>query len=212
MDFKRYPFLIGLFDPQARDGLLAGGVKNELRSAERSSDAFRYPESYPRWDRFQKLLYMETKTRLPDYINIGLDRMSMAFSVEVRVPFLDHELVELCARIPSRLKLRSREKAVLREAMRGHIPDAIRLRKKRGLSGPGAYWLRQELPETYQRLLSRDVIKKYGYFNPRAVEQLLAEHRSDKMNRTPLLFAVLGVQTWHRLFIENDLSLLERSI
>jgi len=212
MDFKRYPFLIGIFDPEVRDGLLSAGIKDELGKGERPSDSFQYPEDFHAWDRFQQLLYIETKTRLPDYINIGLDRMSMAFSVEVRVPFLDHEFVELCAQIPSRLKLRFREKAVLREAMRKEVPDTIRLRKKRGLSGPGAYWLQKKLPETYQNLLSHGMLKKYGYFTPGVVEQLLSEHRSRRKNWNKLLFAVLGVQTWHRIFIENDLEMLEQSI
>jgi asparagine synthase (glutamine-hydrolysing) len=212
MDFKRYPFLIGIFDPAVRDGLFASRIKNKLGKGEQASETFRYPESFQTWDRLQKLLYIETKTRLPDYINIGLDRMSMAFSVEVRVPFLDHELVELCAQIPSRLKIRYREKAVLREAMRGEVPETIRLRKKRGLSGPGTHWLQKDLPETHRNLLSRDMLKRYGYFNPGAVEKILSEHRAQKRNWARLLIAVLGVQTWHRLFIENDLSLLEQPI
>lgn len=212
MDFKRYPFLIGIFDPGMRDGLLSAGIKEELGRGERTSDTFQYPEDFYVWDRFQRLLYIETKTRLPDYINIGLDRMSMAFSVEVRVPFLDHEFVEFCSQIPSRLKLHFREKAILRHAMKGEVPDTIRLRKKRGLSGPGSYWFQKELPETYRNLISNGMLKKYGYFTPGVVEKLLSEHRALKKNWTQLLFAVLGVQTWHQLFIENDLLLLEQSI
>jgi asparagine synthase (glutamine-hydrolysing) len=142
--------------------------------------------------------------RLPDAIVHQLDRESMAHSVEARVPFLDHELVELCARIPVSLKLRGwREKYILRRAMRGLLPEEILTRPKRPLSTPNAAWLREKLPDFATELLSRDSLRQKGYFDPSAVAHLLEQHRAGHRNHASQLFGVLGMQLWDDLFMRG---------
>ena len=110
--------------------------------------------------------------RLSNVITHHLDRSSMAFGLEARVPFLDHEFVELCARIPDRHKLKGlREKHILRQAMKEDLPDDIVRRRKRPMGTPFADWLRGELPESARDVLSNDSLKDAGYFDPHVVQR-----------------------------------------
>jgi asparagine synthase (glutamine-hydrolysing) len=131
----------------------------------------------------------------------SLDRTTMAFGLEARVPFLDHELVELAAEIPVGFCLRGfREKYILRRAVAGDLPAAIVWRRKRPLRAPVGAWLRGRLPEFAQALLSPDRLREDGYFDAAAVQALVARHRADPRSDGQLLWAVLGVQLWHELF------------
>jgi asparagine synthase (glutamine-hydrolysing) len=130
--------------------------------------------------------------------------MSMAESLEVRVPFLDHELVELCAKIPGSLKLHGRtEKYVLRQAMKPLLPPEIAGRKKRWLRAPNAAWLRGELPPFAETMLSETRLKDNGYFNPAVVRRYLDAQRRGDLRHTRALMAVLCVQTWNDVFVRG---------
>ena len=131
----------------------------------------------------------------------SLDRTTMAFGLEARVPFLDHELVELAAEIPAGLRLRrGREKYILRRAMARDLPAAIAWRRKRPLRAPVGAWLRGRLPDFAEVLLSPDRLRSDGYFDAAAVQALFARHRVDPRSDGHLLWTVLGVQLWHELF------------
>ena len=147
---------------------------------------------------------METKTRLVDFIIHGLDRASMAYSLELRVPFLDHELVELCAQIPPSLKMKYlTEKYILRKAMKAYLPLEILGRKKRGLATPYSPWLKGDLPDPLRQILSAEDLEKKGYFNASFVSHLLKAHQSGKGNYSRALMAVLAVQIWDEIFIKG---------
>ena len=188
-------FLPRLFTPDWRQALLrVDDAANELR----------LPPDFRTWHPFAQLQYFELKVRLPDDIVHELDRTSMAYSLEARVPFLDHQLVELCARIPAPLKEQGpREKDILRRAMRGHLPAEIARRKKRGLTSPRAPWLRGQLPDFAAELLSERSLADKGYFDPRMVAQLLAQHRAGAANHASSLLGVLGTQLWDDLFMRG---------
>jgi asparagine synthase (glutamine-hydrolysing) len=144
--------------------------------------------------------------RLPDYITRYLDATSMAYSLEARVPFLDHEFVELTAQIPPELKMRgTEEKHILRRAMTNALPAEIVRRRKIGLRGPTAQWIR-ELPDFASDLLSRKTIRDKGYFNDAVVTDMLAQHRSGKMDYGGVLVGVLGVQIWDDSFRQSCLT------
>ena len=148
--------------------------------------------------------YFEMKTRLADYINHGVDRTSMAHSVEVRLPFLDHELIEFCARIPPSLKMRGlNEKFILRRAMAGILPAEVARRRKRPLSAPYGQLLRGDLPEFVKEALSETDLRNKGYFNPRFVQSMLERHRSRRSNYAHELMTVIGLQVWHDLFMRE---------
>lgn len=163
------------------------------------------PEAFDTWDTFSQLQYYEMKIRLPDRIESVLDRASMAYSLEARVPFLDHSLVEFCATIPSSVKMRwLNEKQVLRDAMRDVLPKELAQRKKRGMAAPLRLWMRSPLPVFAQECLSDSALRRTGYFNPAVVAQLRERAGRERKSRSAgNLMSVLMVQLWDELFIQR---------
>jgi asparagine synthase (glutamine-hydrolysing) len=199
-------FLAMVSYPRREEGLAL--LDPELRSLARTRPSPALPADFRRWHPFSALQYLDLTVRLPDYIERGLDRSSMAFSLEARVPFLDHELVELCAAIPPAVKMTGlTEKAILRRALRGILPDPIRTRPKRGLSAPLESWLRTDTSSLVQELLSEASLAKTGLFQPAAVHRTRDAHRRRGGLGRPL-FGVIAVGLWHRLFVERDHGLL----
>jgi asparagine synthase (glutamine-hydrolysing) len=167
------------------------------------------PPGFSGWHPFEQLQYYDLKIRLPDRIELSLDRASMAYSLEARVPFLDHKLVEFCARIPPSLKMRRlQEKTVLREALSRVLPAEIAQRKKRGLAAPFKHWLRAPLPDFAADLLSEKELDAKGYFDPAAVKRLRADLMGGDDTSDRPLMAVLAVQLWDELFIRRNRGLL----
>jgi asparagine synthase (glutamine-hydrolysing) len=141
---------------------------------------------------------LHARTSLPDSILHRVDRMSMAHSIEARVPFLDHRLWELAARVPARLKMRGGvEKHLLRESMRGIVPDDVRRRRKQALVGPIEEWLRRERwPEWAESCFTEQALRSAGLFAPApALELRRAQRERPVLGR--ILFAVLTTQLWH---------------
>ena len=199
-------FLAMVSYPRREDGLAL--LDPELRSLDRVRRSLPLPADFRRWHPFSALQYLDLTVRLPDYIERELDRSSMAFSLEARVPFLDHELVELCANIPPKVKMAGlTEKAILRQALRGILPAPIRTRPKRGLTAPLESWLRTDTSDLVQDLLSKESLAKTGLFLPGAVHRTLEAHRQRGSLGRPL-FGVIAVGLWHRLFVEKDHGLL----
>ena len=150
-----------------------------------------------------RLLYADSKTYLQELL-MKQDQMSMAASIESRVPFLDHPLVEWVAALPDRMKLRGyTTKYILREAMRPHLPAAILSRKKMGFPVPVGVWFRGQY---------RDVIDEYvlgpralarGVFAPDAVHALVARHTAGE-NHSERLWALVTFEMWQRTFFDGE--------
>lgn len=151
-------------------------------------------------DRF---LFLESQTRMIDFINFEVDRMSMANSVEARPPFLDHQLWEFCADLPPDCKLSPNgNKLLLREGMAGRLPPAVLRQPKRGLAAPHAQWWRAErLPAWAEEALHPTALAETGYFDPEEVSRLRQTHRARKADTSRLLTGVLTTQLWHQEFI-----------
>jgi len=149
-------------------------------------------------------LYMDYTTFLPDDILALSDRLSMAHSLEIRVPLVDHVLVEALFPIPQRVKIgpRWQSKRLLRRALRPRLPAAHFRAPKRGFVGPTAAWLRNELRPLLIDELSSDRQRRLGYFDPSAVQTVLQEHLSGRQNQERILLALLCFSTWHRLYLE----------
>jgi asparagine synthase (glutamine-hydrolysing) len=154
------------------------------------------------WDPLSRMLYFDIKTWLVDDLLIKADRMSMATSIELRVPFLDHHLVEYAAAMPSRYKIRgSRTKLVLKEAMKKTLPARVVARRKMGFPTPLEIMLRGELFHyAYETLLSRRATQR-GYFDKRAVERLLLAHRDGSAAHQREIWQLLVLEEWHRQFL-----------
>ncbi|MEQ8537297.1 MAG: asparagine synthase (glutamine-hydrolyzing) [Coleofasciculus sp. D1-CHI-01] len=151
--------------------------------------------------RLDREIYVDLKFMMPDSPLMKVDKMSMAHGLEVRVPFLDHRFVEFCATIPSELKLRGfTTKAIFRSAMKDILPDKIRHRGKQGYSLPIKNWLRQELRDYMIELLTSSSLMKEA-FNINYIEQLIQEHLDYRANHNHILWALINLALWHRLFV-----------
>jgi asparagine synthase (glutamine-hydrolysing) len=153
------------------------------------------------WDPLSRMLYFDTKTWLVDQLLIKADRMSMASSIELRVPFLDHRVVECAASIPSRYKLQpGQNKVVLKKALRGRLPACVLRRRKMGFPTPLESMFRKELFEYAHDLLLSPRTTARGYFNTLEVRRLLTEHRAARAANQREIWQLVVLEEWHRQF------------
>jgi asparagine synthase (glutamine-hydrolysing) len=150
-----------------------------------------------------KLLYVDSKTWLPDDLLIKADKITMANSVELRVPFLDHEIMEFAANIPPKYKVRGKKtKFLLKETFQGIIPDEILHRKKTGFPVPYDVWMRNELKGRIKEILLDPRSLGRGYFNGVALENLLNDNNKNGFHSKEI-FSLLVLELWHRTFLDN---------
>jgi asparagine synthase (glutamine-hydrolysing) len=148
-------------------------------------------------DMLNRLLAVDQQTYLVDDLLTVADRTSMAVSLELRVPFLDHPLVEFMAQVPGRFKIKgNRTKYLLKRAFAADLPRTILERKKSGLSLPLARWIREDLRGLVEDYLSADRLHRQGYFEPLVVEQLKREHFERRRNHSTVLWGLLMFQLW----------------
>lgn len=151
-----------------------------------------------------KIFYLDLKTQLVDEYLHKHDILSMAWSLEMRVPFLDHELVEFVARIPSHFRSkRDNEKYLLKKTLSRLIPSEPLTRPKAGFSLPYDSWLRSELKDAVMELLSPENIKKRDYFEPHVVSRLIDEHMNREKDHTYRIWGLLMFEIWHRIYIDD---------
>lgn len=151
-----------------------------------------------------QLLYLDIKTFLPCLNLAYTDKMSMAASAEVRVPLLDNDLVELSARIPPNLKLHGlTRKYVLKRSMQGVLPREVIYRRKAGFGAPVRAWLVGELQPMLDDLLSPDVVRARGLFDPAEVNRLIAANRSGREDNALRIWALLTLELWRRTFLDT---------
>jgi len=186
------------FRPEEKEKLFSGDFMQSLADYD-SLNVFR--EHYDRADTqdpLSKIQYVDIKTYLPDDILTKVDRASMAVSLEVRAPLLDHKLMEMVARIPSHLKLRNGEgKFILKKALEPVLPKEILYRKKQGFAIPLAKWFRNDLRElTEQSLFGQ----KDGILNTEYLRKIWNQHQSGKFDRSMHLWATLMFRRWQATF------------
>jgi len=154
-----------------------------------------------------RLLHVDVLSYLPEDLLVKVDIASMAHALEVRCPFLDHEVMEFAASLPPGLKLRGRTtKYFLKRALGGIVPREILVRQKMGFGVPIDRWLRNELYGMAEDLLLDGTAAGRGYFKPSAVRQLLVEHRAGAANHCYRLWNLLWLELWHRIFIDRTIS------
>lgn len=153
-------------------------------------------------DPLSRMLYFDTKTWLVDDLLIKADRMSMAASLELRVPFLDHRLVEFAASVPSKYKIMgTKTKYLLKELMKDQLPENIVKRKKMGFPTPLEIMFRGDLyGYAADILLSKSSIER-GYFREDALRKLLEEHKSGKAAHHKTIWQLVVLEEWHRHFV-----------
>ena len=163
-------------------------------------------DSAPASDHLSRIQYLDTKTYLPGDILTKVDRTSMACSLEVRAPLLDHEVAEFAASLPPHWKIRSRtQKYILKRlAERLGVPSDVVHRPKQGFQLPLETWFKGELKEGYCGLLLEPRTIQRGYFRREAVYGLIDEHVRGRRNRSGVLWQMLAFELWHRNFLESS--------
>jgi len=152
----------------------------------------------------RQLMDVDFATQLPDDLLMLTDKMSMAVSLECRVPLLDQRLVELAARMPGSLKVRGGElKHVLKRALEGVLPPEILHREKRGFGAPMGAWLRAELAPVLRDVLSPESVSRRGLLDPDAVARTIREHEQQRADRTDHLLALINLEIWCRLYLDG---------
>ena len=156
-------------------------------------------------DALNRMLAVDAETQLPDDLLMLTDKMSMATSLECRVPLLDDELVELAASVPEEIKIRGgRLKHALKEAVAGLLPRDILERKKRGFGTPMGAWLKQDLAPLMRGLLSESVVKRRDLFRFPVVQELIGLHEANRIDGTDRLLALLNLEIWSRLYLDGQ--------
>jgi asparagine synthase (glutamine-hydrolysing) len=163
-----------------------------------------YLQAAPAEDALGRLLYLDTKTYLPGDILTKVDRMSMANSLEGRVPILDHVFLEYVTALPSEWKLRGQtQKYIFRKlAQRVGVPKEVLHRPKQGFSLPLVHWMRHELKELIVTTLTEPRTMQRGYFDAKGVRRMLDEHFRGRRDHSPRIWRLLMAELWHRNFME----------
>ncbi len=153
----------------------------------------------PKADYLQRMLYTELTQRLAESLLMRVDKVTMAHSIEARVPFLDHRIVEFSMKIKPGHKVPNRKetKILLKKAVEGILPDDIIYRKKMGFAAPVAEWFRNEWYDFARDSLLNKGLSQKGYFNKIYINKLLDEHKSGKWNRNTELFSLLTLNLWY---------------
>ena len=188
---------------QQKDLFSHGGLK-ALKDKDIYQGSVRHFEESKAPSVMEKLLYTDIKTYLVQLL-MKQDKMSMAASIESRVPFLDHKLVELAANIPSRFKISGNKvKYILKEAMKEILPAAIIERPKMGFPTPISLWLKEEKFKRYaNEILLDNKTRTRGYYNPLHVERTLKEHFGGARDNSTQIWLLLNFELWNRLYFDK---------
>jgi asparagine synthase (glutamine-hydrolysing) len=193
-----------VFTRDLQKQLLSDDTKIRSGTIDPYRDMRRYFESTNSKSLLNRMLYTDTKTYLHELL-MKQDQMSMAASIESRVPFLDHKLVEFTVRLPERLKLRHgwTTKYVLRRAMQGVLPEQILQRKKMGFPVPVGKWFRGQFKPIVDEYVLGTRAAARGIFNPEFVRSLVARHQAGE-NHSERLWALVNFEMWQRRFFDGE--------
>jgi asparagine synthase (glutamine-hydrolysing) len=194
----RYKHYVGVFSDPVLDALMVGSPCPRVGALAR---AFSEAESS---DPLGALMEVDLLTQLPDDLLLLTDRMTMASSIECRVPLIDQALVDLALAMPTALKVKGRDlKHVLKRAMTGILPDDILYRSKRGFGAPMGAWLKQSLSGMTDALLSKEVVERRGLFQYQTVQGLIGAHKRNLDDHTDHLQALTNLEIFSRVFIDG---------
>jgi asparagine synthase (glutamine-hydrolysing) len=202
-DRGRYLDEIGFFHHDEKQALLTGDVKRTLGKADAEARLGSHFDRLGGLSWHAQLMHVDFETYLPEDILTKVDRMSMAHSIESRVPLLDNAVVDFAARLPASLKIRNgRRKHILKEAAAGLLPPEVLSRRKQGFGVPLGGWFRGDLREFFSDVLLSARARQRGYFEPAFVERLVREHVAGRRDHTLRLWALVVFELWHRQYLD----------
>jgi len=203
----RYQQYLSAFTETGKNSLFSQDFLNALRTTNRPPSDLDLRSADGYHDPLEWLLLTDMETYLPDDELRKADRLSMWHSLEVRVPFLDHKLVEFVATIPSNLKLKGWEKKhILIRSLEQLLPSSILNRRKQGFSIPLDHWLRGPLRDLLRSYLTGSELRELGLFNSSTIEVMLNEHDRGLRNHETQLWTLLIFVLWHRTYMHGGQS------
>ena len=204
LDFEnRYLGFETYFTDEAKQRIYSGNLREETRDLDAYEAHRRYFARVKNAAPLNQLLYVDMKTFLPCLNLMTTDKTSMAANLEVRVPFLNQEMLKLAARMPADLKLKGlKRKYILKKAAEKFLPREIVWRKKAGFGAPIRSWLRGALRPMVDDLLSEKTIKRRGLFQPDEVRRIIEANLSGREDYNLQIFQLLNLELWMRAFID----------
>ena len=202
-DSGRYLDSIELFHADERADLYAPDLRARLNGDAEATLA-RHFDRFSGLPHDSRMMRFDFETYLPEDVLTKVDRMSMAHSIESRVPLLDNEVIDFAATLPAKLKIRNgRRKHILKETLRTLLPDSILRRRKQGFGIPLGTWFRGGLTDLFSDVLTSPRTRQRGYFETPFVSRLLREHLTGERDHTLRLWQLLVFELWHRRYLDT---------
>ncbi|MFZ5450631.1 MAG: asparagine synthase (glutamine-hydrolyzing) [Thermodesulfobacteriota bacterium] len=197
--FEGYTRKVAFFQPEEQRRLFSPDFQAQTAAYPYLGHLWAVARDYPEQEPITQALLSDLKVYLPDYLLVKVDRMSMACSLEVRVPFLDHTLVEFALSLPLALKIKGMHtKYLLRRALEAWLPSSILHRRKRGFNPPLEFWLQRRLLDFAQEYRFLETLTETGYFNVSYVEEMARAHVQGRRNYARQLWSLLVFAIWWR--------------
>lgn len=198
---SRHQRWLGSFVDEEKSQLMQGWMKPVLR--ETYYQSYEYARECDAKEPLNQVLFNDMKTYLEGDILYKVDRASMAASLEVRVPYLNREVVKFANDLPFGLKLHNfTGKFLLKKMIKGRLPDEIINRSKKGFNMPVAYWLSRDLNELLNDMLNKEFIERQGLFEHTFIQQLISDHLERRKDNRKLLWTLLMFQLWYQNYME----------
>jgi asparagine synthase (glutamine-hydrolysing) len=192
------------FERDPRAALFSDAAARELRAFD-AEDDIRIPFETAEGDRLDRMLYADTKVRLPDHPVMITDRMTMAHGLEARSPFMDHRLVEFVARLRSSLKVKGRSLRLMQKRLLArYLPKQMLARPKQGFSSALPYLLRDEYRQLHEQALSDSALVRAGILRQEPISALLHSHVSGKADHGNRLWLLVNAELWYRMMILGE--------
>jgi asparagine synthase (glutamine-hydrolysing) len=206
-DDGRYLDSIAFFQPDEKQALYSADMLHQLQGTGAEERLARHFARFAALPPHSRMMRFDFETYLPEDVLTKVDRMSMAHSIESRVPLLDNEVIEFAATLPSSVKIvNGRRKHVLKEAASRLLPPEILDRKKQGFGVPLGVWFRGGLTDVFSDILKSPTTRQRGYFAPAFVDRIVDEHLTGKRDHTLQLWQLLVFELWHRQYMDAAVS------
>ena len=194
---KSYLELVSIFNKDEKQQLLNNPINHSFKDE--------FTEKYFSKNLINSFLKMEINTTLTENLLMKVDKNTMAFAIEARVPFLDHNLVEFAFTIPQNLKLHNfTDKYILRRSMKNILPKSTLKKKKERFFVPIDSWINAELRDFMKQILSQEELNKHKLFNKNYIEKINSELKRSRLFYMRQLWSLMSFQLWHKIFVEQE--------
>jgi asparagine synthase (glutamine-hydrolysing) len=199
----RYLDSISLFHDDEKRALYSADVRAALGGTSAQAALAKHFDRFAALSPHGRMMRFDFETYLPEDVLTKVDRMSMAHSIESRVPLLDNAVIDFAGSLPASMKIREgRRKHILKAAIEDLLPDHILHRKKQGFGVPLGVWFRGGLTEVFADVLGSGRTRQRGYFQPAFIDRLVQEHLSGRRDHTLRLWQLLVFELWHRQYVD----------